>query len=248
MRPGNNGECPEIGYEMSIGDLMAGLLFIFIITLMVFVLNNQRKMTEMIDQLQNSKQLRTEMLTDIQNRLSREGIDVEVDVEHGILHLTEKAVHFASARASLDEGEQVKLKKIAEVLAAVVPRYAVSGSGGTGSFDSKHKGRLESVFIEGHTDNVPYTTVQFEDNWDLSARRAIYIYRMFAAYQPKLSGLKNSDDFPLFGISGYGESRPRVRYDKPTPDPANRRIDLRFIMTPPRADIDVVNALRMNGL
>jgi len=248
MRPCNNGECAEIGYEMSIGDLMAGLLFIFIITLMVFVLNNQRKMTEMIDQLQNSKQLRTEMLTDIQNRLSREGIDVEVDVEHGILHLTEKAVHFASARASLDEGERAKLGKIAEVLASVVPRYAVADPGGTNAPSLTHKGRLESVFIEGHTDNVPYATAQFEDNWDLSARRAIYIYRAFAAYQPKLSALRNTDDFPLFGISGYGESRPRVRYDKPTPAAANRRIDLRFIMTPPRADIDVVKALQMNGL
>jgi chemotaxis protein MotB len=35
-----------------------------------------------------------------------------------------------------------------------------------------------TVMIEGHTDNVPIKTVQFEDNWDLSTARATSIVRI----------------------------------------------------------------------
>jgi len=35
-----------------------------------------------------------------------------------------------------------------------------------------------TVLIEGHTDNVPINTSQFEDNWDLSAARATSIVRI----------------------------------------------------------------------
>jgi chemotaxis protein MotB len=35
-----------------------------------------------------------------------------------------------------------------------------------------------NVMIEGHTDNVPIKTKQFEDNWDLSTARATSIIRI----------------------------------------------------------------------
>jgi chemotaxis protein MotB len=35
-----------------------------------------------------------------------------------------------------------------------------------------------TVMIEGHTDNVPIKTKQFEDNWDLSTARATSVVRI----------------------------------------------------------------------
>lgn len=231
-------------YEMSIGDLMAGLLFIFIITLMVFVLSHQEKVKRALDDLQHSKLVRTEMLQDIRDQLTALGIEVEVDVEHGILHLTENAIHFKSAKASLSEREQEKVRSVATVLADVLPRFAILG-GVADTTQTEFSGKLESVFIEGHTDNVPYSRAgSYHDNWELSAARAIYIYRLLIAYEPVLESLINTEAYPLFSISGYGESRPRNRYAEPTPDPANRRIDIRVIMTPPRNDLDVTRMLQ----
>jgi len=49
-------------------------------------------------------------------------------------------------------------------------------------------------------------------------------------------------------VTGYGEGRPLVEYKVPTDEPANRRIDLRFIMAPPKAKPDIINELKSNGL
>jgi flagellar motor protein MotB len=47
--------------------------------------------------------------------------------------------------------------------------------------------------------------------------------------------MQNKSEQPIFSVSGYGEGRPvdGHQYEVPTSDPVNRRIDIRFIMTPP---------------
>ena len=255
------------GYLISVSDLMAGLLFVFIITLMAYVLNFHRvtqqaaterqrmeeerdRLATVVDDLTNSRQLRAEMLQRIKRELEALGLKIEVDVEHGILHLTEDTLQFESGRAILPPDQHARLAKVSMVLAQVLPCYTHRPPP-TLACDARHAGKLESVFIEGHTDNVPYTRGRFKDNWDLSAQRAMYTYRaMVMELQPGLAALRNSDGFPIFGVAGYGEGRPRPghRYTTPVSDPANRRIDLRFIMMPPRSDIAPVRELKEKGL
>lgn len=269
------------GYLISVSDLMAGLLFIFIITLMAYVLNFQRatqqteqqqrvleeesrrtseerdrlrterdRLAAIIDDLTNSRRLRAEMLERIRQELEAQGLRVEVDSEHGILHLTEEVLQFESGRAELPADQRARLAKVSDVLARVLPCYVASPPPGP-QCDPHYAGKLESVFVEGHTDNVPYGRGRFRDNWDLSAQRAMYIYRtMVQEFQPSLSKLRNSEGFPIFGVAGYGEGRPRPGHYHETPvsDPANRRIDLRFIMSPPREEIAPLKELKEKGL
>jgi chemotaxis protein MotB len=260
------------GYLISMSDLMAGLLFIFLITLMVFVLSFQRatesrdtekdhlerettqaiverdRLRRVVEDLTNSRALRSAMLARIRVELESQGIHVEVDTEHGILHLTEEAINFPSSRAELAPEEAAKLGKIGAVLMRVLPCYAESPPAQL-ECDPGKEGKLESVFIEGHTDNMPYARGRFHDNWDLSAQRAMYTYRvMVDREQPGLAHLKNGDGLPIFSVTGYGEGRPRNAHAQPTPDAANRRIDMRFIMTPPEADVGPVTDLRDRGL
>ncbi len=253
-------EGEEANYFISISDLMASLLFIFIITLMAFVLSFQRatamheketaktmqerdRLAKTLEYMTNTRALRADMLSLIRHRLEAQGIQVEVDTEHGILHLTEQAIHFPSGKAELPPPEKRKLAVIAAVLEDILPCYAAAPTPPQ-RCDERYAGRLESVFIEGHTDNVPYTRGRYRDNWDLSAQRAMYTYRtMVLAMQPTLAELRNQNGFPVFGVVGYGEGRPRHPHPVPTPDAANRRIDLRFIMTPPRTDLTVIRQL-----
>jgi flagellar motor protein MotB len=248
------------GYLISVSDIMAGLLFVFLITLASFVINfliateqqemardeaiqkqaaaederdkarrEAARLSTVRDDLTNARRLRDRMLEDIRRRLQAAGIRVQVDQDYGVLRLTEDAISFESARAELRAPEQRKLERIGQVLIEVLPCYAAAG--GTGC-DSATQGKLEAVFIEGHTDNVPLHGQL--DNWDLSAQRAINTFRFLADSTPGLGELRNALGQPLFSVSGYGAGRPVVPHTAPTPEPRNRRIDLRFIMAPPK--------------
>ncbi len=288
------------GYLISVSDLMAGLLFVFIITLMAFVLSFQRATEEQEkqaeqaskkrmaaeaqreilsdrseraerelaklrirekeatqerdalnrrnDDLTNAQQLRSQMLAQIRLELEDRGIIVEIDDEHGILHLTEQAVQFQSGQATLPQEQVARLNVIGGVLAEILPCY-VSYPTPPPSCIVRYRSKLEAVFIEGHTDNVPVGGGRFMDNWDLSAQRAMYVYRLMALrMHPALAALQNEASFPIFSVSGYGEGRPRNRHRVPTADPVNRRIDLRFIMTPPKPDLRPVREAEERGL
>ena len=95
---------------------------------------------------------------------------------------------------------------------------------------------IETIMIEGHTDTDPYGTGAknkfLKDNLDLSAQRALSVYRFIMDREPILGKYYNPQGDPIVNFSGYGESRPVSKIkDK------NRRIDLRFIMDSPEINI-----------
>jgi chemotaxis protein MotB len=68
-------------------------------------------------------------------------------------------------------------------------------------------GAISMVNIEGHTDNIPISTSEFKDNWDLSVKRATNTLRILLA-----SGL--IEETKLSAI-GYGEYQPIASNDTP---------------------------------
>ena len=73
------------------------------------------------------------------------------------------------------------------------------------------------IRIEGHTDNIPIRTAQFEDNWDLSGKRATNVLRYFID-----SGLIDTEKI---SVTSYGEFRPIEANDTVDGRAANRRVD-----------------------
>lgn len=253
------------GYMISVSDLMAGLLFVFIITLMVFALNlkgteadlsselektekEKENLSAMVNELSDAKKVRSALLQEIRDFLMVEGFRVQVNLEHGILHLPEEIL-FPSGSATLQpEGERM-LKALAQVFSSVLPCYTGRRDSPRPLYCSKHwhPGRVEAIFIEGHTDNVPVgEKCPFKDNWDLSTARAIRTYKFLTRCNPNLDQLKNQDDEPIFSVSGYAERRPVVPNDTEANRRCNRRIDIRFIMTPPKATPEVIRVIQEN--
>jgi chemotaxis protein MotB len=72
--------------------------------------------------------------------------------------------------------------------------------------------------IEGHTDNIPIHTAEFDSNWELSAARATHIARIFIGLQA----------IPPDRISaaGYAEFHPVANNDTTDGRAENRRVDL----------------------
>ena len=72
--------------------------------------------------------------------------------------------------------------------------------------------------IEGHTDNIPIHTAEFDSNWELSAARATRIARIFI-------GLKAIPPARI-SAAGYAEFHPVASNDTTERRAENRRVDL----------------------
>ena len=77
---------------------------------------------------------------------------------------------------------------------------------------------IEAVRVEGHTDNVPMHSAEFEDNWDLSTKRATNTLRLILD-----TGLINAGDIYA---AGYAETKPIASNDTAEDRAKNRRVDI----------------------
>jgi chemotaxis protein MotB len=73
------------------------------------------------------------------------------------------------------------------------------------------------IRIEGHTDNIPIHTAQFDSNWELSTTRATRLTRIFV-----------TDNFAPYRMSasGYAEFHPVAPNDTAEGRGQNRRVDI----------------------
>jgi flagellar motor protein MotB len=231
-------------YFASMTDLMLGLVFIFIIVLMVVALNmRQATPTAVVPVVTAPAPLpataeanlaRRDLLRDIAKILDG-ALPVTIDEENGTLQLGGDVLFPAGSADAYPEALP-KLRLLAEALAKVLPCYAAaSDPAATMSCSDSHKGRLDSVYIEGHTDTTPIHTVRFQSNWDLSAARASATFAQLVAAFPALAVLKNDHSEALIGVSGYGDLRPVDTSGTAAGMQRNRRIELRFIMATPDA-------------
>jgi len=235
----------------SVSDLMSGLIFVFIITVAVFALRLAKATTD----LTNAEAVRMQVVETLADELRKEGIDVMVDRQQGVLRLTDRAIRFPRGVSEPEADHHANVGVVASVLLRVLrcyvaavtpidelrpratrPPYCAPGDAGAAPYRcgaDTAGAKVSTVLIEGHTDSVPIGAgFQFKDNLELSAARAAAVFRMMQQCEPQLSGLINLSASPVLSVSGYGDTRP-VDRDHREAD-ANRRIDLRFLMEPPQ--------------
>lgn len=266
----------EENYFVSMTDMMVGILFIFIIMLMVFALQFQKQtdesekqadkskvqieevlekvrqvseqlhslrseINEELEDLSQSQRERTALLNDLERELKATGLDVQIDRENGVLRLTENAIRFATDKSNLSAQAADNVRKLAAVLARVLPRYTscVVSSSATDCKQLAPGAAIDTVFIEGHTDRQGSETAAGDSrNWQLSTERAVETYRTLTAFEPSLRGLRNPEKKEILSVSGYSSTRPVPGTEIPAQGAEitqqalekNRRIDMRFVM------------------
>ena len=112
---------------------------------------------------------------------------IEVEMKSSIL--------FSSAEALLSPQSQPVLKKLAEIL----------------------KPLNHAIHVEGFTDNVPISNLEFASNWELSAARAASVVHLFARLGVAPARM---------AAIGYGEYRPIDGNDSVQGRARNRRVVL----------------------
>jgi len=235
-------------YFISMTDMMVGILFVFIILLMVFAMNFREQTDTSEEQIRRLEQVRdTANNVQIEVRKLQDQVETEISAAAAAADLTQNLLETLRDRL-LAEGLEVTIDPRSGVLrlneeainfevnsagltdtAAVnVDKLAMalatvlplySPENGTGP------AYIETVFIEGHTDERGLP----ERNWELSTQRAVNTFWRLVQQQPYLRELKNRAGTPVLSAAGYADSRPIPGVD-PSDYDRHRRIDLRFIL------------------
>ena len=131
-------------FSLSLGDLMAGLLLIFVLLLSFVMLRlenlmeEKRRELELLDDRERIKKL---LISRLLKELSE--FDVEVDPDTGVIRIKEG--EFCSISGELNLSQEGK----------DVPSSIYSRICGNSTLRSASKGaHIAQVIIEGHTDNV----------------------------------------------------------------------------------------------
>ena len=230
----SSSEEHDEGYFASFTDLLVGILFIFIIMLMMFATNYQQKQKLTEDSTKvftKINEARNQMLTEMKKALESDGVQVTVDIKHGVLRLPESFL-FESGKWLPNDRGVIALKKLANVLIKYLPCLSKADQSVKKYCENitLNESVIETVLIEGHTDSKPFRSeTGFNSNWGLSAMRSITIFDYLTKERPELKNILNSNGLSVLGVSGYAASRPIPN----EPMLKNRRIDIRFIMRSP---------------
>lgn len=237
----------ENPYWMSFSDIMASLLVVFILASVALVMQlteQKETLSQEMQDLKKAEQVRKDILQEIKDELKAKNIVVETADNDTVLRIPEKALTFAVGRYDIPEDFAQNVQEIGNALFFAInindresqkPRWQY----------------LDTVFIEGHTDNSPYNNPYIKGNWGLSTFRAISVWEQWEdnPNEPsvQLSQMKNHLGDNLFSVSGYADTRPAYCNDQictaknekffsKADQDKNRRIDIRITVKKPTVE------------
>lgn len=217
----------EGGYLASASDLMIGLLFVFIILVVVLALE-QRKNASEVEKVKGAADPRRSVTAEIGKALQGSGIKVSIDETSGVISLPSDAL-FARGEWTLSPTAQQTIMQARAKLAGVLACYVHSQQVLKRQNCPNNRGghEIDTVFLEGHTDSIPMLR-DGVDNVTLSFSRARAIHQLLLGADSPLAAYRNASNQPIFSYSAYGDSRllPSI----PGEDAKNRRVDMRIVL------------------
>jgi len=115
------------------------------------------KISRLQDALTKKDSVTLALVTSLKKEVGLNDEDIEINVEKGVVFIS------LSDKMLFNSGSYKITKRAREILGKVA--VVING-----------KPNFEAL-VEGHTDNVPYTSGVLVDNWDLSTKRATAIVR-----------------------------------------------------------------------
>lgn len=224
-----SSEDSDGGYLASASDLMIGLLFVFIILVVVLALEQRRQQQSIEAEragLLGAGDPRGSVTTAIGDGIKEALPGIRVDRESGVISLPEDVL-FDLGSAELSGRGKNALAGAVQRLSTVLPCFVSNQRVGIPCPINPYGHEIETIFIEGHTDNRPLLRSGY-DNTNLSLDRARAVQRALVQGSP-LQGYQNKSGQPLFSFSAYADTRPLKDMDPS--DARNRRVDLRIVLT-----------------
>jgi chemotaxis protein MotB len=211
-------EVEEAGYLASASDLMIGLLFVFII---MVVLLSQR-----VEDAESGKHNPDPLGSAVQaigETIKKAGVNVQIDPASGVIRLPSDTL-FAFGQADLSSEGIGALTKARGALNGILPCYIYSErSRRKNCPPNPNQVEIETIFIEGHTDSAPLQRGNYT-NWHLGLDRARAVYEVLT--NGSMQDFKNERTLDVLGVSSYADKRPVSKFDSSS----NRRVELRIVL------------------
>lgn len=233
----------EHSYLASTADLLVGLLFVFIIMVAFLALQSQLP-PEPTGQQQglagpefpggsggfgpntdvDVKDPRGEVTKAIAKSMKSTFPAIQADLASGVISLPEDVL-FDVGKSVLKAGAHSKLGDVAGILSGVLSCYVVSEKSKFACAHNPEQHAIETIFVEGHTDNRPMAAPG--GNMKLALDRAVSVGQALVE-QTALGSYRNGQSQSIFSYSAYADTRPLKGTDPS--DGRNRRVDLRLVL------------------
>lgn len=218
-RPQDSHRTDDGGYLASASDLMIGLLFVFIIMVVLLAL----KVNEAVSDGKKRSDPLGDLVGSIGEAVQNTGVNVSIDRKRGVIRLPADIL-FDVGSAQLRPEGRISIIKLNQVLQNKLPCYLPEKRATQKDCrQNPSQANLETLFIEGHTDSKPLNRGVY-NNWHLGLDRARAVYQLISEGEP--GSYRNERDQPIFGFASYADERPLDIHN----DDLNRRVELRFVL------------------
>ena len=182
----------ETNYWLSIGDLMASILMIFMLLFIVKTIETGRELRKKEEIIESFTGLKKNIISKIQKDFEERGIKVDIDPQTGTIKIDDKIL--------FNTGEYLLKPEGKKYLNDFVPIYINLLLN-----DEEVKKELSQVIIEGHTDDVG----SYIYNMELSQKRAFEVIKYIYDEMPNFKGKEELQSY----ITANGRSNIKVLRD-----------------------------------
>lgn len=216
---------PQNPFALSIGDLMAALLLIFVLLLSATLLNLQ----ERAEMAENYKDVKKEIYDELIKEFKDDLKDWNANIDEKDL-----LIRFSGPRVEFDFGKSEVKPQFKEILSDFFPRYVMIIT------LTKFKDNIEEIRIEGHTDNKG----TYFNNMELSQNRTRSVLNFVLEntnYEPSEKSWIQLN----LTANGLSYSKPIADNDTEQGQKKNRRVEFR-IRTNAEKQIDEMLKVNLN--
>ena len=182
----------ETNYWLSIGDLMASILMIFMLLFIVKTIETGQELRKKEEIIEGFTGLKKNIISKIQKDFEERGIKVDLDPQTGTIKIDYKIL--------FNTGEYLLKPEGKKYLNEFVPIYINLLLN-----DEQVKKELSQIIIEGHTDDVG----SYIYNMELSQKRAFEVIKYIYDEMPNFKGKEELKRY----ITANGRSNIKVLRD-----------------------------------
>lgn len=219
----------ENAFSLSTGDLMAGLLFIFILLLMGALLQVQEKAERDEEIVKRYDKIKTQLYIDLEKEFKD-----DLKVWNAVIDSTNLSIRFQEPSTLFAYDQAVLQTKFKDILSDFFPRYLELIS------SNQYKDNIEEIRIEGHTDSQG----SYEYNMKLSQDRT----RSVLSFCLQMVA-PTDKEWTIARITANGLSSSHLIYnlDGTENRELSRRVEFR-IRTNAEKQLEEIAAKRFNGM